>query len=123
MRKKQKESLSAAIAIIQGMVGRDLGISDDCDPAIEFGGDSRRCTGAFSAATNTLRFTAGFSQVTVAHELAHWAQWHIEGETDCLPSSATSNYALQVRHAELQSRITAMMRDSGWEDEIDDILS
>ena len=124
MTKGIKNELIAVIAIIQSSLSRQFGLSDDCDPNIIIGGVSAANASAhYSPARNELAFRPSMIwQGTIAHELAHWLQFHLEGDTDCLVSSATDNDGLQFRHDVLQKQIREHMKGCGWENEIDRIM-
>lgn len=119
-----KRELEAIIGTLVGMIGREYGLSDDSDPDVKIGGvTSSSAAGHFSMQRNELAFRPAMVwQGSIAHELAHWVQYHTEGNTDCLCSHATNDYELQNRHAKLESHVLELMACYGVAHEIDKVL-
>ena len=122
-----KDQVITIVSMIIEMASRAYGLTDDCEPFTEF--NSRKvglASAHFDVAANAIRFKLGMMDLdTIAHEIAHWVQFHRDGATQCYstkPSAARYDAKLQGEHYRITQRIAQMIKLSGWNKEIETIL-
>lgn len=127
MTKTEKTELLLNAALFTEFVRRDYGIADDAEPGMRFEGSQvgpRNCRAYYSIRENTLVFRPNhFSPNVLAHELAHWVQYQLRGDTDCYSTPARRrNFVLAAEHWKMQDLIEKRMKFLGYTDALIRIL-
>jgi len=120
MNRARKDDTTTTILMLAELVGRHYGLSDDTDPQVHIGALPAHLGNAthafYSPSANTLHFrpTYLYGQV-IMHELAHWAQYALRGDTDCSSTPiARRNLTLAAEHSVMQKTITALAQRTGY---------
>jgi len=119
MKSGKKEIKAFKIEAWAERARRFYGIADENDPTIEVGG-VRGAEGEYIAkgftkdnllAEHIIRVKIGASYLTIAHEIAHWVQQCIEGETYCFScKNVVGKGAEKIRHYEIEQEVIGLAR-------------
>ena len=118
MKKNEKNHLETVAAILVTMIAREYRIADDQECVIEISTDLRRgVSGVFKTKENRIVIRPiNFDIDTLAHELAHWVQFMLFGETEC---SIMKNMKLAGEHYRIQKEIEAKISEWGYASDIE----
>lgn len=129
MLKATKTSLMNELQSFTGFVSREYGFVG-VEPAFAFTTIKATNTVAYyDSNENRIAFKASaFSCDTVCHELAHWVQFQLRGDTACWSMRTTARgkrdtTALAVEHARIQKHIEGLMRETGYRSRINDLYA